>query len=111
MNLLVVYEQERLLFNGAACTQRKRLGGDEFAVYVEEMDRLGFERFKKRIKNETTFINNRNLEKFNISMSLGCTEVNEDCNIISKLLIKADKELYIAKKNRIMQIHDSKPLD
>ena len=75
------------------------------------MDRLGFERFKKRIKNETTFINNRNLEKFNISMSLGCTEVNEDCNIISKLLIKADKELYIAKKNRIMQIHDSKPLD
>lgn len=88
-----------------------RLGGDEFAVYVEEMDRLGFERFKNRIKNETTFINNRNLEKFNISMSLGCTEVNEDCNIISKLLIKADKELYIAKKNRIMQIHDSKPLD
>ena len=29
-----------------------RRGGDEFAVYVEEMDRLGFERFKKRIKNE-----------------------------------------------------------
>ena len=80
-------------------------------VNVEEMDRLGFERFKNRIKNETTFINNRNLEKFNISMSLGCTEVNEDCNIISKLLIKADKELYIAKKNRIMQMHDSKPLD
>lgn len=88
-----------------------RLGGDEFAVYVEGMDRLGFESFKNRIKNETTFINNRNREEFNISMSLGCTEVDDNCHNISKLLIKADKELYIAKKIRHMQMYKAKTLD
>lgn len=85
-----------------------RLGGDEFAVYVEGMDRLGFESFKNRIKNETNFINERNREEFNISMSLGCAEVTEDCQSISKLLVKADKELYIAKKIRHLQMYKNK---
>lgn len=80
-----------------------RLGGDEFAVYVEGMDRTGFESFKNRIKNETNFINNRNRENFNISMSLGCAEVNDENHILTKLLMQADKELYIEKKKRYMQ--------
>lgn len=80
-----------------------RLGGDEFAVYVEGMDYLGFESFKNRIINETKYINDRNREDFNISMSLGSSEVTVNNCDISKLLIQADKELYIAKKKRYMQ--------
>lgn len=82
-----------------------RLGGDEFAAILEgcPVDRAKL--IAKEICDEIQVYNFVwEIQSFNIGMSIGLVEINEDCNDINQLLSAADSSCYAAKdmgRNRV----------
>ena len=80
-----------------------RLGGDEFAILAPNMRPKDFERIRGTLDSECRKINEKNLEPFVLSISVGFTEFNKDCSDLEKLLNSADKAQYEAKRARKAQ--------
>ncbi|MBR5933075.1 MAG: GGDEF domain-containing protein [Treponema sp.] len=77
-----------------------RLGGDEFAIVVPDMDISDFPTKKEQLNNECRKYNEREIDPFVLSISMGCTEFSINTSDIDNLLKKADSELYKEKREK-----------
>lgn len=77
-----------------------RLSGDEFAIIAIGMPDTHIGRIKEKIqKYNEEFSIEKNLP-FKLSISLGAVKFNSENHILQDLLISADEQLYIEKKNK-----------
>ena len=77
-----------------------RLGGDEFAIVAANMGRKDFNRVKTALERECTRINEKNLEPFVLSISIGFAEFSRKNSSLDALLTEADAEQYKEKRSK-----------
>lgn len=77
-----------------------RIGGDEFAAVVVGMDHAKFCALKERLEKACDDWNQKSVERFNISISLGYAPFSADSCAISVLMQYADGYLYKEKRAR-----------
>lgn len=77
-----------------------RVGGEEFTILLSDTSLNGAtiiaEKIRKTIENKSFTYNTISI---NLTISIGISELNEENTTIEDLYKKADKQLYIAKKN------------
>lgn len=81
-----------------------RIGGDEFVIFACGLSASGFKNLKNRLKLATEKYNSESRNDFEISISIGYVEFNEEANNLNILLKQADENQYKEKvlhhKNR-----------
>lgn len=75
-----------------------RLGGDEFAIVAPEMTKKDFTFIKRRLAAKCDEYNDREIEPFVLSMSVGCAEFSSRKSNLDDLLNEADEKLYAEKR-------------
>jgi diguanylate cyclase (GGDEF)-like protein len=78
-----------------------RMGGDEFAVLAIDTCKLNPEILTTRLHSELEAFNNKENQKFRISVSVGCAYYDpEKPSSIEELMAHADKLMYEQKKKK-----------
>lgn len=83
-----------------------RYGGEEFTVIITETAvqnaLIPLERLRQSIEKHNFIYDGKTLDQ--ITVSIGLTEISEECSTVHKLFENADKALYKAKENGRNQI-------
>ena len=77
-----------------------RLSGDEFAAITVGMEKKQIKKIHAKIDEYCDEISREKNFPFKLSCSLGAVEFNSKNKSISKLLMEADKQLYIEKNEK-----------
>ena len=75
-----------------------RLGGDEFAIVAPEMTKKDFIQIKKRLTEKCKEYNDKEVDPFVLSISIGFSQFDAEDAKLEKLLDLADQSLYIEKR-------------
>lgn len=85
-----------------------RIGGEEFAILLQETDLKTAGELIERLRTEVEqIVVNSNGTQVGITASFGVTELDEQCDTLEKVIVKADRALYQAKeegRNRVVLI-------
>ncbi|MBO4439958.1 MAG: GGDEF domain-containing protein [Spirochaetaceae bacterium] len=77
-----------------------RIGGDEFVVVAFDMKKSNIKSIRTRLDKACEKWNEETSLPFKMSISIGACEFNEANNELETLLVKADTNLYKAKRKR-----------
>lgn len=75
-----------------------RHGGDEFAVFIPNTTKEDITKLVDELHKQLLFPFKFDDESFAITASIGISYWNQDATSLEELLVKADKEMYLAKK-------------
>ena len=81
-----------------------RMGGDEIVVVAFDMKKSNIRSIRTRINKACLKWNEKNENPFRLSISIGACEFNEHHHDLETLLVKADSNLYRAKRIRHLQL-------
>ena len=83
-----------------------RLGGEEFAILLQETDLKAAGELIERLRKEVEqIVVNSDGAQVGITASFGVTELDDQCDTLEKVIVKADRALYQAKedgRNRVV---------
>lgn len=76
-----------------------RYGGDEFAIIIECTEYAGLDRFREELNAAFERFNLSGEEQWSLTVSVGYSELIQDCDTPAALFSRADSDLYQAKSS------------